>query len=145
MDPVAFDRLARAFTAAGNRRRLLIRLAAVLPAGGLLPLLGAAAAAPGQRKGQGKGKGKGKGVGRPLDCPDQKILCYRGGCSNLVGSFGPLGMCWNGFEEGCCPCENDTVTYWDNLCNERFSVQCDGNCFAANERLLECLNLTYCG
>jgi hypothetical protein len=54
MDPTAFDTLTRAFTTAGSRRRLLVRLVAALPLAGVLAARadGPAATAAAQRNRQ---------------------------------------------------------------------------------------------
>jgi hypothetical protein len=96
MNPTAFDTLARAFTTAGSRRRLLARLVAALPAVGVLAARedGPAASAakrnrqqrnnpnnnnpnnnPNNNKNRNKGKGQdpvctvGQICGQPSTCP----------------------------------------------------------------------------
>jgi hypothetical protein len=86
MDPTAFDTLARSFSQAGTRRRVLARLTALLPVAGLGMLLEEAADATRRhkrrrrrnrrrsgkhkdnRKGKRKGKGKEKEQGQPDPC-----------------------------------------------------------------------------
>jgi hypothetical protein len=103
MDPSAFDTLVRALTTPATRRRLLRRLAALLPVAGLGMVLKDATAARGRSHGfnrghhPGKGKDNRKGQ-RNHDADAQEDDC--GGC--------PTGKvcCGSGQTAACCDPRN---------------------------------------
>jgi hypothetical protein len=114
MDPTAFDTLTRALSNAGSRRRLLVWLTELLPAG-VGMLLGEAAAArgrqhglnrghhPGKAKDNRKGQRKGQGRGGPA-CGINHTLCKVNGdcCSgNCVPVRGErYGSCQSAPDQG---------------------------------------------
>jgi hypothetical protein len=156
MDAKHFDRLARSLTALRTRRGLLIWLAALLPAGGLLARLSESGAArgrqhgrhrghhPGKKKVNRKGKRKDQGKSRTQDCPDATIQCFKpdvdGNCGRVVGSIGPVGTCYN--FPSCCPCGHPDPAYWIDRCNETFPDECVGRCSPDDglSSLLRCIS-----
>lgn len=67
------------------------------------------------------------------DCPDSSINCWKAhindGGSDLMGTVGPMGFCWDWSQFCCQPCGEPNGGYWSDVCNHTFG-DCDGRCYA---------------
>ncbi|MCC2628217.1 MAG: hypothetical protein K0S14_1867, partial [Thermomicrobiales bacterium] len=91
-------------------------------------------------KNTNKNQNPGPGTGRPLNCPDAYIDCWKtddaGNCEDVVLTLGPVGRCGQGLS--CCPCGHADQQYWTDQCNQQAACQTGNNCIASDSGMFSC-------